>query len=735
MTKQWRYMNSMTARATLLLLAFVSVGILVVAWLAYAELDAQTEQNADIRIDRASRAASVIAEHRLGHALQFTRNEHGRPVKITLRQDVLPHEIADAASFDALLKEIGQTNQGAANFFSWNAQTRVFDRFATTFRLPDGQPPPALPIAEGHPGYAPSIAGKPIKGHMPAMGRMRLACLVPVLSPAGLPVGIFSIDVGWVDDLVAARNQLREKLAWSVLGILVSFAAAGAVLLRVQLNPLKVMARFAHGLAEGRVDGPVPYQRRNDEIGWLAEGLGRVAELQDKLELLAYRDPVTDLGNRARFLADLDLAMKDGGTQSALLMLDLDHFKQVNDAYGHQAGDDMLRTIARRITAEVGMFGSAARIGGDEFAVLLPRADVARVEDLGRRLISAISQPVPLAQGEIQANASIGVALLPTDAATSDDAYRNADLALRRSKSEGRGRLTFFREEFNETAQRITDVARMLRQALDERQLTLHFQPQISGQSLDLYGLEALLRWNHPTAGWIPPAEFIPVAESNGLIVEIGYWVIDEACRVGRRWMDQGFAFPRISVNVSAVQLWQPDFLGKLSQSLELYDYPAAKLCIEVTESVFVNHSEERILGVLSKLRELGLKVSLDDFGSGYSSLGYLNRLPIDQLKVDREFVKDVDTDTRKQSILRGIVALGHGLDLDIIAEGAETAGEVAFLRRLGCEAIQGFHFCRPTPADTVPAEISRITTEKADAARPLAGAHDPLLRRFSKRG
>lgn len=706
------HFNSFTTRVMVSLLTFVTLGIIVVSALAFGQIDANSQQNMAIRLDRAARAAASITTHRLAGTFSVERAEDGQPRLIRMAGEALPWKVDTATAFNDLVLEIGMTNQGAANFFVWNETTLAFDRFATTFRRPDGSMPPPMALGKDHPAYATIKAGQVFKGNVPVMGRLRYAYLTPIVSQVGTVAGIMAIDVGWLDELLASSDLLRQRLGLSALAIFMIVALGGALVLGWQLRPLKRLARFAHHIAEGGSERDVPFTRRPDEIGQLAIGLGRVAVLQDKMTALAYTDTVTGLGNRARFLVDLDRSLAGADRQAgslALLMLDLDHFKQINDAFGHQAGDEMLRAMAQRLSKEIGADSLAARIGGDEFAIITPYRDLDELSDRCRKLLKALARPVTLAQAELQSRASIGIALLSVDAPCGEVAYRNADLALRHSKSDGRDRFTYFRPEFNDTARHTMKLARLLRQALDEDGLTVHFQPQVSARSQSLYGLEALARWPHPTRGFIPPSEFIPVAEGNGLIAELGIWVLNETCRTGRQWLDAGFDFPHVSVNVSAVQLWQPDFVNKVSECLSRNDFPGARLCLEVTESLFVNHSEERILTLLGRLRDLGVRLSLDDFGSGYSSLGYLNRLPLDEIKVDRSFVTDVDKDARKQRILRGVVALGRGLGLDIVVEGAETDGEVGFLRSIRCDAIQGYYFARPVAAVMVPLEVTRI--------------------------
>ena len=707
---------SLTGRVTLLLLVFVAAGMMIIAGLSYSQLDSVTENNAKIRIDRAGRAAAAITAYAFSGTFHVERNEQGTPKAIHVVGEGSDAALKASKNFDALVMEIGHTNQGAANVFRWNEATKAFDRIATTFRKPDGTMPPPAFIAPGHPAYNALLAKNVHVGNVPVAGRLRLAYLMPIMDVTGVLIGSLAVDVGWVDDLIVARDELREKIIGWTSGILLIVASLGALLLYLEMRPLRHMARFAHDVAAGVDDGKVPYLSRNDEIGKLATGLGRVVQLQSNLEHLAYFDQLTGLANRSKFLTDLEKAVElslAGERACALFMIDLDHFKETNDAFGHAAGDALLVQIKDLILSELMPGDQLCRIGGDDFAILSERsADPAVATALAARLIECMAKPFTLMQGEVHASASIGVVLLPRDAKSGHEAHRNADLALRQAKTDGRGRCVFYAEELNDVAQKRLVLGRQLRHAIENNELAVHFQPQVRGSDNGLHGLEALARWPHPTRGFIPPFEFIPVAESVGLIGELGHWVMNETCRIARQWLDAGFEFHHVSVNVSPLQLWQPNFLQSVQDVLNAHQLPAQYLCLEVTESLFVNHAEDRVMHVMNGLRDIGICLSLDDFGTGYSSLGYLNKLPLEQLKIDRSFVMDVDQDKRKQSLLRGIVALGKGLGMHIVAEGAERVEEVEFLREIGCEAIQGYYFCKPVAALMVQIEVDRIRKE-----------------------
>lgn len=716
-------LNTLTSRVTALLLGFVAAGIWIMAGVGYSRIDQVTARDASTRIDRAARAAASITSYAFENRFAVTRNQDGRPLALHIVNGNAAQVLQPSRDYDLFVKDIASINQGAANVFRWNSQAKVFDRFVTTFRRPDGSLPPNVAIAAGHPAYASLAAGRPFVGEVPVQGRNRLAYLTPIFDATADIAGALAVDVGWVDDLYVAREELRSQILFWTSLILVLVASVGVVLMYIEMRPLRAMSRFAHSIASGTDSGSVPYLERSDEIGKLAHGLARVVELQDNLETLAFHDPLTGLANRTRFLSDIGKAVEDsltGERRQALLMLDLDHFKETNDSYGHAAGDQLLRIVGARMLEELGEGDRLYRLGGDDFAILCQSAiEAPEVAALCARLAMRIAEPILLPQGEARSGASIGIALLPRDGKSPEEAHRNADLALREAKNGGRNRFTFFDDELNAAVQTRMQLARMLRTAIEEDGLAVYFQPQVRLGDTRLRGVEALARWPHPERGFIPPSEFIPVAESSGLIGDLGLWIMNESCRVARGWLDIGFEFGHVSVNVSPIQLWQPNFVESVAQILKKHALPPHHLCLEVTESVFVNTGEDRVMQVLSDLRSLGVSLSLDDFGSGYSSLGYLNKLPLDQLKIDRSFVRDVDHDTRRQNLLKGIVALGKGLGLHLVAEGAERAEEVACLRAFGCDVVQGYFFGKPVAALMVQVEADRIIREHSRKEKP----------------
>jgi diguanylate cyclase (GGDEF)-like protein len=712
MSKLLAFLKGTTGRVTTLLVLIVSVSILITATLGYFKLYQVTAANSSIRIDRAARAATALFAERLASEFTVIRDETGTPLALRLKGEDPTEALTFRDAHDALLKEIGAINQGAANLFRLNPESQAFDRFATTFRRPDGSMPPPMSIGIMHPAYDDLINNRPHLGEVPVMGRMRLAYLTPIQTATGNVAGALAVDVGWVDDLVAAKNELRRQIIIATGLILALVAAFGAASLGAELKPLRALSRYAEDLAAGAPAGAVPYRERNDEIGALAQGLERVVALQGKLAHLAYTDPLTGLANRSRHLNDLDQALSEslsGQRKWTLLHIDLDKFKQVNDGYGQSVGDRVIKLIAARLKDTAGDSARIARLAADHFAVLIGDGRSAdEVETLAEKLLTEIHEPLQLNAGEIRLTGSIGIVLLQHDASDADEAHRNAGLALRKAKAKG-DRAVFFSSEMLDDFQNHMRIERMLRLAIADRAIEVHFQPQVNPATHQLAGVEALARWTHPSEGPISPAMFIPIAEASGQIVDLGTLILELACEQAAKWRTSGFAFRHISINVSPIQLWQPNFIEVVKDALKRHDLAGNEICIEITEGVFVDQSKQRIEKVLAALRQLGVLLSLDDFGSGYSSLGYLNRLPFDQLKVDRSFVSDIDTDVRKQKVMRGILELGRGLGFDIVVEGAETLEEVSVIRDMGCDAIQGYYYSRPAPALLIPEVVKKI--------------------------
>ena len=401
------------------------------------------------------------------------------------------------------------------------------------------------------------------------------------------------------------------------------------------------------------------------------------------------------------------------GRPWALLHINLKRFGRINAAYGPSCGDAVLRTVGDLIAVTFGPSARVARQGDDDFGVLLSDFDnTDAVATLCQSFLHQLSTPMRCAGVEVQVDASIGICLIPEHAGDLETAVGHVNLALRAARGNEAQGFCFYSPELQDGVLREVKLEGALRRALEGGGLSLHYQPQIDPVTHTLYGLEALTRWNHPVEGSVPPVEFIAIAEQSGLIVDLGDWVLNESCSQARTWLDEGFDFRHISVNVSPIQLWQPGFVAKVQAYLQKHRLDGRYLCLEVTESVFADRSDTSVAGVLGGLRALGVGLSLDDFGSGYSSLGYLNKLPFDQLKIDRAFVQDAPRDLQRAKLLQGIVALGKGLGLTIVAEGAELADEVELVRELGVRVVQGFYYAPAVPSEALEQTLERIASE-----------------------
>ncbi|HEY0328514.1 MAG TPA: EAL domain-containing protein [Rhodopseudomonas sp.] len=425
-----------------------------------------------------------------------------------------------------------------------------------------------------------------------------------------------------------------------------------------------------------------------------------------QLEKLAYYDPLTGLANRTLFHREITELLSRNtrcGNEAALLLLDLDGFKEINDTLGHMAGDELLRKVGHLISRALAPGNFLSRLGGDEFAIVqTDRTSPSEIEQLATALLAAIAKPIALERGEAIISTSIGIAMMPRDGSTLNEILRSADLALYRAKEDGRSCYKFFEAGMSAAVQHKMALSRDLRAAItDNSGLLVHYQPQIDLWTDRVVGFEALMRWSHPTLGLIPPAEFIPIAESSHLICDLGLWIMREAAGQAKAWLDAGEPPREMAVNVSAAQIWHTDFVSDVVRVLEETGLPAHLLCLELTESLLADHAEGRVRNVLTELKRLGVTLSLDDFGTGYSSLGYLTQLPFDKLKIDRIFIDGIGGSERSRNLLQGIIALGRGLGMTLVMEGVERADEVEILRRFNCDMVQGFFFARPTAAAT----------------------------------
>jgi diguanylate cyclase (GGDEF)-like protein len=477
----------------------------------------------------------------------------------------------------------------------------------------------------------------------------------------------------------------------------------------------------ARGFSRFSEDSPFPVLRISlkwlsisavrDEAGKISRYIGLFSDIsimkqtQEQLYEMAHYDSLTGLPNRRCFLdrlkESLDQARR-AGEGVALLFVDLDGFKLVNDNLGHRAGDQLLREVGLRIRQCIRESDIAARMGGDEFTVILSQirsSDSALI--VARKILARLYEPVRIDEKELFISSSIGIAVFPDDASEVEGLLQSADTALYKAKDLGKNGYQFFSPEMNRRAMERLTLQTQIRQGLAAHEFTVYYQPQVDAGSGRLVGLEALARWKSPQIGLVSPEQFIPLAEQTGLIHEVGQLVLREACAQGRRWMDQGMSPVRMGVNISAHQLRRPDFVDVIQGAVQESGFPARFLELELTESMLIDDSPQD-LDKLSRIKAMGIRLSIDDFGTKYSSFAYLRRLPIDRLKIDRTFVQDLTSDARVAEIVSAIIAMSRSLNLEVIAEGVETAAQADLLKKKGCQTIQGYYSGHPLPSRDV---------------------------------
>jgi diguanylate cyclase (GGDEF)-like protein len=451
----------------------------------------------------------------------------------------------------------------------------------------------------------------------------------------------------------------------------------------------------------------------------LAESLDALKRRDQSLEVInadlqfqATHDVLTGLANRLLFTQRLEQACRDD-RPFALCVLDLDRFKIINDSLGHGAGDALLKLVGARLQSATRGEDTIGRAGGDEFLLLLRDVSLQPdVEKLARRWMGSLAEPYRIQGTELHVSPSLGIARFPMDARDGEELLARADEAMYQAKQDGRNTFRFFDAEVMGRSRERLSIEGDLRHALTHSQLQLHYQPKVEISTGQVCSVEALLRWNHPTRGMVRPDEFIPVAEDTGLILPIGDWVVLEACRQAQAWRAQGVPFGRIAVNVSPLQFRQPQFPNTVRAALDGCSVDPRFLGIELTEATLMGDAE-RSVAMLEQLSRFGIAVAVDDFGTGYSNMTYLQRFPIDELKIDRSFIVDLVEDADSASIVRAIISLGHGLRLKVVAEGVETTQQLDRLRRLGCDQYQGF-FCSPA----LPADQFALLAQSRNAAR-----------------
>ncbi|MEC4723221.1 EAL domain-containing protein [Noviherbaspirillum sp. CPCC 100848] len=478
---------------------------------------------------------------------------------------------------------------------------------------------------------------------------------------------------------------------------------------------------------EGHWRGEVWHRRKSGEIypellgisavtnsdGALTNYVGVIADLsqlkasETRLEFMSQHDPLTSLPNRALLMSHMEhgmrLAQRESGTM-ALLMLDLDRFKDINDSFSHDAGDELLQQVAKCLSARMRDMDTVARLGGDEFGIVLPK--LAHAEDaaiVANGILRALKQPWTLADGtEVRVGISIGISIFPDHGTSTQQLLQHADAALYQAKQEGRGGFRYFSQGMTQAARERIRLEARLHRAIEQNELRVYYQPVVDIAGGGIVGAEALVRWQHPEEGLIPPARFIPVAESTGLIDAIGEWVLRETCRQGRQWMDAGLPALTLAVNMSPRQFRHRDIGATVAEVTAQTGFPATRLELELTESALM---EPDAAELLQRLRATGVRLAIDDFGTGYSSLAYLQRFPLDVLKIDKGFVDAIPHGADRGAIATSIVGMGHSLGFKVLAEGVEKPEQLAFLHSLGCDMYQGYLKSPPLP----PAEFERL--------------------------
>lgn len=463
----------------------------------------------------------------------------------------------------------------------------------------------------------------------------------------------------------------------------------------------------------------------------LEEEMAERQKYEEQIRHMAYYDGLTGLPNRTLFEEHLKqrLFMSERQkAQSAVLFIDVDDFKRVNDTLGHVYGDALLKKIAQRLLSKTRKCDSVtrqrendfyARRGGDEFTVML--SVIREFDDaalVARRIIDAMSEPFLLDEREILITVSIGIAIYPHDGRDVDTLLKNADAAMYDAKEKGKNNYQYYRQSMNATALARLNIEGDIKKAIEREEFILHYQPQVETRTGNVVGVEALIRWQHPEKGMISPLDFIPVAEQTGLIIPISEWVVESACRQNRTWKEDGVADIPVSVNLTSHQFQQKNFISNLRELLEKTGLPPQSLKLEITESTLMKNTEMSFVN-LYELSHIGLGLIIDDFGTGYSSLSYLKRFPIHAIKIDRSFVQEINTNTDDEAIASAIISMAHKLNMKVIAEGVETEEQLTLLRERGCDEIQGYLISRPLSADDITAYL--LTRKKTEGeARSL---------------
>jgi diguanylate cyclase (GGDEF)-like protein/PAS domain S-box-containing protein len=445
---------------------------------------------------------------------------------------------------------------------------------------------------------------------------------------------------------------------------------------------------------------PILYEGRT-VLQVIARDITERKKAEITIRNMAFYDTLTGLPNRNKFRKKLqELLSQDNNEMIAVLFLDLDRFKIINDTKGHSVGDLLLKQVANRLVKAVQQAGMVSRHGGDEFIILLKNLDKNQVTAMAERILLEFSVPLILDHQEFYVTPSIGISMYPTDGTEEETLIKLADIAMYQAKENGKNNYQYYSSNLSGLSSRKMELENGLRKALEQDQLLLYYQPQVEIETGKIVGIEALIRWQHPEHGLIPPNEFIPLAEETGLIVPLGKWILQKACEQNKEWQTSGISSVPVAVNISVRQLQDDNFVEAVANILRETELDSQFLELEITESIMYNIDRSTI--ILNDLKKLGVKISIDDFGTGYSSLSYLKHLPIDKIKIDKSFMDDIVHHTNQGSIVKTIIDMGHNLDFAVIAEGIETEEQVLFLKRHFCKIAQGYYYSKPLPPSDV---------------------------------
>jgi diguanylate cyclase (GGDEF)-like protein/PAS domain S-box-containing protein len=519
----------------------------------------------------------------------------------------------------------------------------------------------------------------------------------------------------WFDHIhVDDRGRIQQRL----LDLMKSSDESWSEEFRMMHSDQSAMHMFARGVVVRGEDGVAVRMMIS------LQDITARKEAEERTRFLADHDELTGLPNRSLFRHSVNLALlraERSGKMLSILFFDLDRFKNINDSLGHDAGDEVLRAVAERLRNCVRKADLVARFGGDEFAVLtegLTAEDQAGT--VARKILEALSKPIMLAGRQYRPMASIGISTYPTDGRDAASLQKNADIAMYRAKEEGRGTFKFYSEQLNTHSIQRLEFESNLSQALNQREFVLYYQPKVDLATGRVTGLEALIRWVSPQLGFVPPGEFIQIAEETGLIVPIGRWIVQTACVQNRAWQKGGLPHLRVAVNISARQLADKGLVDLLKDTMAKTGLTPESLELEITESVVMDN-QEHAEKVLNELKDMGLHLTMDDFGTGYSSLAYLKRFPFDSVKIDQSFVRGIPESADDAAIIEAIIAMARSLQLKVVAEGVETVEQYDFMRKLGCDYIQGYYFSKPIPANEVVMMLYKTMTREAAAPKQVA--------------